>query len=124
MFPVCLAYFSTMSTSEWSFRLLHKIYLLSSVKCSLPIRSRFIIYKGELKLSSPLKCQMWNKTRGNGKKLHQGKFKIDIRKSSSLRGWSVIGRDSLGNLDLWSQYQVYQSSRNICMTLSHTVYFK
>jgi len=32
-----------------------------------------------------------NRTRGNGLKLHQGRFRLDIRKNSLLKEWSGIG---------------------------------
>ena len=35
--------------------------------------------------------QATNRTRGNGRKLRRRRFRLGIRKSSSLRGWSGTG---------------------------------
>lgn len=43
-------------------------------------------------------------------KLYEGKFRMDIRKSSSLRRYSVTG---IGSPGMWSWHQVCQSSRSI-----------
>ena len=43
-----------------------------------------------------------DRTRGNGLKLHQGRFRLDIRKNSLLKEWSGIGTGCLGRW--WTRY--------------------
>ena len=56
--------------------------------------------------------QATNRTQGNNRKLCQGRFRLDIRKTFSLREWSGTGMACPGRL--WS-HRTWQCSRGIWM---------
>ena len=51
-----------------------------------------------------------DRIQGNGMKLCQGKFRLDMRRRFFTRGWSVPGTGSPGK---WSWHQACRSSRSV-----------
>jgi len=47
-------------------------------------------------------------------KLHEGKFRLEAGKGSSLKGWFVTGSSSPGQ---WSWYEACQGSKSVWMKL-------
>ncbi|KAK4824440.1 hypothetical protein QYF61_015755 [Mycteria americana] len=58
------------------------------------------------------------RTRRNGLKLHQGRFRLDIRKNYLLKGWSSIGT---GCPERWWSRHPWRSSKNMMPTLEDTI---